>query len=101
MGYNHIRHCVGDGNCYYRAVYYAYLETLISKGEKVMNIFIEMLKNRKYNQLKKIDKEKMFQIIIDVCEQLNAKLIMEGEKKAFQHLFQSVILIPEFDLVFF
>ncbi len=45
---------------------------------------------------------KMFEIMISVLEQIYFKLVSwprpTGVRKALQHLFQSVLLVPEFDL---
>ncbi len=41
-GYTALRKCRGDGNCYFRAVYFAYLETLIRKEPKYLRTFINM-----------------------------------------------------------
>ena len=99
-GYKQIRKCRGDENCYYRAVYYAYLEILIYRGPKIFNSFKEMIQNHNINNLKKIKNENLFKIVIAITEQIYQKLILNGTKAALQHLFQSILLIPEFDTVF-
>ena len=41
-GYTSTRHCLGDGNCYYRAIYYAYFEELIKQGPRFVFAFLNM-----------------------------------------------------------
>ena len=98
-GYKQIRRCKGDGNCYYRAVYYCYLEILISKGKNALNTFINGMRNHKKNKFSNIKIDRMFDIIVIICEQITNKLIIEGPYAAYQHLLQSVLLIPDFDMV--
>ena len=57
-----------------------------------------MLKNHEHNGFDNIKVDRMFDILISICEQIRQKLIICGAKKALQHLFQSVLLVPEFDL---
>ena len=80
-------------------MYYAYLEMLIFKGKVKLGMFIKIIKNHKTNKMNKIKEEDMFNIIITVAEQLYQKLVVDGIIAAFRHLFQSVLLIPEFDRV--
>lgn len=98
-GYIYTRKCRGDGNCYYRAVYYAYMETLILKGPWTLSIFIHMLQHHKTNELSQIHADDMFTTLTTISAQLHSKLVLEGKRKALQHLFQSVLLVPEFDFV--
>lgn len=98
-GYKYVRKCRGDGNCYYRAVYYSYLEVLISKGFPQFKLFLDMLRNHDSNALNRIKEEGMFEVLVAVCEQLREKLLVGGVKSALQHLFQSALLVPEFDRV--
>jgi len=37
-----IRRIYGDGNCFYRAVYYAYFEMVIKKGKKAIEAIANM-----------------------------------------------------------
>ena len=37
-----IRRIYGDGNCFYRAVYYGYFEMVINKGKKAIEAIIDM-----------------------------------------------------------
>jgi hypothetical protein len=41
-GYQCTRRCLGDGNCYYRAVYYAYFELLIKRGPEAVGHLLEL-----------------------------------------------------------
>ena len=100
-GYTYIRKCRGDGNCYYRAVYYAYMETLIFKGAETLFFFIKMLKQHETNGLNNIEDNNMFNILINISTQLYHELLVNGKRRALQHLFQSVLLVPEFDFVYF
>ena len=75
------------------------METLILNGSEVLSVFIEMLKNHRNNGLKDIDADEMFEILIQISNQLHDQLIVGGKTKALQHLFQSVLLVPEFDTV--
>ena len=98
-GYMYIRRCKGDGNCYYRAVYYVYLETIISRGIKPFRTFIDMIIHHKENQFSKIQMDCMADIIVSICEDIYKDLLLDGKRKAYQKLFQSVLLIPSFDMV--
>ena len=99
LGYKYIRRCRGDGNCYYRAIYYTYLEVLISKGLTLFKLFLDMLRHHDSNTLKNIKEDEMFMVLIIVCEQIYEKLLLKGIRSAHQHLFQSALLVPEFDRV--
>ncbi len=43
-GIKTVRRIRGDGNCYYRAVYYAYFELIINKGKPYLRELIELYK---------------------------------------------------------
>jgi len=75
------------------------METLILNESRVLFAFIKMLKNHRNNGLKDIDADEMFKILIQISNQLYDQLIVRGKRKALQHLFQSVLLVPEFDTV--
>ena len=40
--------CIGEGNCYYRAAMYAYVEMLICKGPQYLELFISLYFNCDY-----------------------------------------------------
>jgi hypothetical protein len=77
------------------------METLILKGVKILSAFIEMLKQHATNGLKDIKDDDMFDILITISTQLYNQLIVNGRRRALQHLFQSVLLVTEFDFVLF
>jgi len=61
-------------------------------------MLIDMFKKHKENGLKNINADQMFEILITICEQIYQRLVLRGAKGALQFLFQSVLLVPEFDL---
>jgi len=42
FGISHVRYVKGDGNCFYRAFMFAYLEKVIAKGYKALEDFLRL-----------------------------------------------------------
>jgi len=46
--YSHIRKVRGDGNCFYRAMGYGYIERVIIQGEKAVKELVELIRGGNY-----------------------------------------------------
>ena len=94
----------GDGNCYYRAVMFRYIELLIlnKKTENLKLIIIDMYKSFQSNEVQKrldigqrvINQDLLIQIMIIILELLESDRIIE----AHQVFYKALITSKDFDL---
>ncbi|MDR3549358.1 MAG: protein kinase [Candidatus Pacebacteria bacterium] len=97
--FSHLRNVRGDGNCYYRAVIYGYMERLIFKGPAALEEFIHMLACTDPHSYYDMSKEpetiapKMEPKIRDIIKALSDK----GHRTALEILFRNFNESDEFD----
>ena len=88
-------HIIADGNCYYRAVGYAYIEKLLTLGPTYIKDFRERIfKKEGYYRC---DDASTVSLLCGHLQQLHEKLLKEGPEKTLQLFFKMMIFSDHFD----
>ncbi len=99
---------LGDGNCYYRSVAYAYLERLVCKGEKCLDAFLTLyprsiltlrLQSERDIFNFKSDRDKVQSVLVNLLNDVKAVYAAHGDRAALLRLHQSVCTGDEYDHV--
>lgn len=89
--------CKADGNCYYRALGYAYIEKLVVSGASYLKDFRERI--IKQDAPYKCKDAISIRVLDGYLKQLYEKHIKEGCEKALKLLFRMMLFSEHFDRV--